>query len=91
MSTLKIAKDSAQTKITDFFEIIDQIESISRSNPEFNNILQEACKNQEQRLLASHNFTSMKGFSPLLTQLLTNATSNVDKMIPQAKHHNATV
>ena len=91
LSTLKIATDPAQTKITDFFEIIDQIESISRSNPEFNNILQEACKNQQQRQLASHNFTSMKSFSPLLTQLLTNATANVDKTIPQAKRHNAII
>ena len=92
LSTLKMATDPSQTKITDYFEIIDQIEAITNSNPEFNNILQEACKIQQQRLSASHNFTaSTEGFSPLLKQLLTNAKANVDKMVPQAKRHNAII
>ena len=67
-----MATDSTQTTITDYFEIIDQIEAITSCNPEFNNILQEACKIQQQRLSASHNFAaSTEGFSPLLKQLFT--------------------
>ena len=91
MSTLKIATDPAQTKITDYFELIDQIESITSSKPEFNNILQEACKIQQQWLNNPNLATSIEGFSPLLKQLLTNAKANVDKIVPQAKRHNAII
>ena len=91
LSTLKIAADPAQTKITDYFELIDQIEFLASSNSQFNNILEETCKIQQQRL-SNHNLvTIIEGFSPLLKQLLTNAKANVDKMVPQAKRHNAII
>ena len=91
LSSLKIAADPAQTKITDYFKLIDQIESLTSNNPEFNSILQEVCKIQQQRL-PNHNLeTSIESFSPLLKQLLTNAKANVDKMVPQAKRHNAII
>ena len=50
-----------QTKITDYFELIDQIEFLASSNPQFNNILQEACKIQQQRL-SNHNLVTQRGF-----------------------------
>ena len=91
LSTLKIAADPAQTKITDYFDLIDQIEILASSNLEFNNILQEACKTQQQRLPKHSLVAIIKGFSPLLKQLLTNANANVDKMVPQAKRHNTII
>ena len=46
--SIQLDPDPAQTKITDYFELTDQIESLTSSNPEYYNILQEACKIQQQ-------------------------------------------
>ena len=76
LSTLKIATDPSQTKITDYFEIIDQIEAITNSNPEFNNILQEACKIQQQLVTISQQaqkafLLCLNSYSQMLREMLT--------------------
>ena len=78
LSLLKEASDPAQTKITDYYELLDQIELLVNSNPDYSKVLSE---------VYNHNYDiNTEGFGPLFKQLLKNAQTNIGK-VPQARRH----
>ena len=83
---LKVAIDPNQTKITDYYKLLDKIESLASSSSEYGSIINEVDKIQRERLTMCHPELETEKFGSLFKQLLENITLNANK-VPQARWH----
>lgn len=83
---LEIAIDPNQTKITDHYKLLDEIEMLACSSEEYGNIINEAYKMQRERLTMCHPELGTEKFSSLFKTLLENIIVNASK-VPQARRH----
>ena len=86
LSMLKVAIDPNQTKITDYYKLLDKIESLASSSSEYGSIINEVDKIQRERLTMCHPELETEKFGSLFKQLLENITLNANK-VPQARRH----
>ena len=75
--------DPNQTKLTDYYQLLEKIEVLISSNSECSEIINQASNLHKERLAISHPELEV---SCLLKQLLENIKNNSCK-IPQAKRH----
>ena len=54
LSMLKVAIDPNQIKITDYYKLLDKIESLASSSSEYGSIINEVDKIQRERLTMCH-------------------------------------
>ena len=78
--------EPAQTKLTDYFTLLDEIENVMQKHPELNKVV--ANIDSQRRPFLPNNCES--NFCPLFKQLLINAYQNVDK-IPTSRRHDKIV
>ena len=83
LSMLKVAIDPNQTKITDYYKLLDKIESLASSSSEYGSIIKEVDKIQRERLTMCQPELETEKFGSLFKQLLENITLNANK-VPQA-------
>ena len=83
---LKVAIDPNQTKITDYYKLLDKIESLASSSSEYGSIINEVDKIQRERLTMCHPELETEKFGSLFKQMLENITLNANK-VPQARRH----
>ena len=86
VSMLKVVIDPNQTKITDHYKLLDEIEMLACSSAEYGNIINEAYKMQRERLTMCHPELGTEKFSSLFKTLLENIIVNANK-VPQARCH----
>ena len=84
LSLLKF--DPSQTKLTDYFTLLNNIENIVQKNPELHKVV--ANVNSHRRPFFPNNCES--GFSPFFKQLLMNAYQNVSK-VPTSRRHDTII
>ena len=68
----KIIHDSTQTYITDYFKVLDDIETLAKENEKLSKLLKQCCTNK-------YIDTGGHGLTPILRQILINAEKNVCK------------
>ena len=83
---LKVAIDPNQTKITDYYKLLDKIKSLASSSSEYGSIINEVDKIQRERLTLCHPELETEKIGSLFKQLLENITLNANK-VPQARRH----
>lgn len=67
------------TTITDYFKVLDEIETLAKQNEELSKLLKECGSNK-------YFETGGHGLTPILRQILTNAEKNVCKHPTQRRH-----
>ena len=75
----KIIHDSTQTYITDYFKVLDDIETLAKENEKLSKLLKQCCTNK-------YIDTGGHGLTPILRQILINAEKNVCKYPTQRRH-----
>ena len=85
LSLLK--SEDGQTKLTDYFTLLDKIENIMQKNPELHKVV--ANVNSHRKPFLSNDCES-DFFCPLFKQLLVNAYQNVNK-IPTSRRHDTII
>ena len=75
---LKAASNPCQSRITDYFQILNDIEQLLKANLKLSDLLQQYRKEQSETII-SHDAS----FTPILRQLILNAERNLD----QAPNH----
>ena len=75
---LKAASNPCQSRITDYFQILNDIEQLLKANLKLSDLLQQYRKEQSE-VIISHDAS----FTPILRQLILNAERNLD----QAPNH----
>ena len=78
---LKAASDPCQTHITDYFQLINNIEELLKANSKLCDLLQQYRKDQSDTVI-SHN----SSFAPILKQLVLNAEKNLDRAPSHRRH-----
>ena len=86
LSMLKVAMDPNQTRITHYYNLLHQMQSLACNNSECQSMINEAYKLQRERLTMCHPELGAENFSSLFKHLLENITVNANK-VPQAKRH----
>ena len=75
----KIIHDFTQTYITDYFKVLDDIETLAKENEKLSKLLKQCCTNK-------YIDTGGHGLTPILRQILINAEKNVCKYPTQRRH-----
>lgn len=75
----KITYDPAQTYITDYFKVLDEIETLAKENEKLSNLLKQCVSNK-------YINTGSHGLTPILRQILINAEKNVCRYPTQRRH-----
>jgi len=76
--------DPNQTKITDYYKLLDEIELLACGNSEYGNIINAAHKMQRERMTMCYPELETEKYTSLFKQLLENITVNANK-VPQAR------
>ena len=84
LSLLKF--EPGQTKLTDYFTLLNNIENIMQKNPELHKVVENI--NTHKRPFFPNNCES--GFCSFLKQFLMNAYQNVGK-IPMSRRHDTII
>ena len=75
----KITYDPVQTYITDYFKVLDEIETLVKENEKLSNLLKQCVSNK-------YINTGSHGLTPVLRQILINAKKNVYRYPTQWRH-----
>lgn len=78
---LKAGKDPSQTRITDYFQILDTIEKLLDKNLRLSELLQQYSEDKTETV-SNHD----SSFTPVLKQLLLNAEKNIER-VPKHRRH----
>ena len=78
---LKAANNPGQTRITDYFQILNDIEKLLQTNSKLSDLVQQYSKVQSTAVV-NHNVS----FTPILRQLILNAEKNVESLSNHRRH-----
>jgi len=78
---LKAANDPCQTHITDYFQVLNDIESLLQTNSKLSDLVQQY-SNDQSTSVVNHNAP----FTPILRQLILNAEKNVESLPNHRRH-----
>jgi len=78
---LKAASDPCKSRITDYFQILNDIEQLLKVNSKLSDLLQQYKKEQSEAIIC-HD----ESFTPILRQLILNAERNLDQA-PNHRQH----